>query len=223
MLAIRWKMDGFLPPHTRKKLGNDTTRNLMGFKDGTANVDAANGGLMDKLVWVGPHSDEPAWAHGGSYVAVRLIRMLVERWDRTPLGEQQEIFGRDKASGAPLGMAHEHDLPDYGSATNKIRTDAHIRLANPRTPATEANLILRRAYNYSRDVLTKAGQLDMGLAFVCFQSDLDAGFRAVQARLDGEPLEEYIKPFGGGYFFVLPGVRTADDYLGRSLIEGRAA
>ena len=223
LLAIRWKMDGFLPPHTLKKLGRDTIRNLMGFKDGTANIEAADKRLMDELVWVGARSDEPSWTHGGTYVAVRLIRMLVERWDRTPLGEQQEIIGREKTSGAPVGMAHEHDLPDYSAVDNRVRTDAHIRLANPRTPDSEANLMLRRPYNFSRDAVTKAGQLDMGLAFVCFQSDLDAGFRAVQARLNGEPLEEYIKPFGGGYFFVLPGAREADDYLGKGLVEGGAA
>ena len=220
-LSLRWKMDGFLPPHTLKKLGKDTIRNLMGFKDGTANIDAANAGLMDELVWVGAKHDEPNWAAGGSYQAVRLIRMLVERWDRTPLGEQQTIFGREKADGAPLGMAHERDIPNYSAdAQGKtIPTDAHIRLANPRTPETQANLILRRPYNFSRDNVTKAGQLDMGLAFICFQADLDAGFRAVQTRLNGEPLEEYIKPFGGGYFFVLPGVRDGDDYLAKGLIE----
>ena len=176
LLAIRWKMDGFLPPHTLKKLGKDTIRNLLGFKDGTANIDAADADLMNELVWVGAAHEEPAWAHDGSYIAVRLIRMLVERWDRTPLGEQQEIIGRQKASGAPLGMAQEHDLPNYASPDNKIPTDAHIRLANPRTPATQANLMLRRPYNYSRDAVTKAGQLDMGLAFICFQADLDAAF-----------------------------------------------
>ena len=221
LLAIRWKMDGFLPPHTLKKLGKDTIRNLMGFKDGTANIDATDTGLMNGIVWVGKGHDEPAWAHEGTYIAVRLIRMLVERWDRTPLGEQQEIIGRDKASGAPLGMAHERDLPDYAAPTNTIRTDAHIRLANPRTPGSEANLMLRRPYNFSRDAVTKAGQLDMGLAFICFQADLDAGFRAVQTRLNGEPLEEYIKPFGGGYFFVLPGARDGADYLGKGLVERR--
>ena len=83
--------------------------------------------------------------------------------------------------------------------------------------------MLRRPYNFSRDAVTKAGQLDMGLAFICFQADLDAGFRTVQARLNGEPLEEYIKPFGGGYFFVLPGVRDEADYLGKGLIERRSA
>lgn len=76
---------------------------------------------------------------------------------------------------------------------------------------------MRRSYNYSRGV-DNAGQLDMGLIFTCFQADLAAGFLTVQSRLDGEPLEEYIKPFGGGYFFVLPGVREPGDWLGRTLM-----
>ena len=221
LLSIRWKMDGFLPPHTLKKLGKDTVRNLLGFKDGTANLVASDKAVMDDLVWVGPGSQEPAWTQGGTYMVARMIRMTVERWDRTPLGEQQTIIGRSKMSGAPLGMANEHDLPRYtpDAQGETIPVDAHIRLANPRTPQTQANLILRRPYNYSRDAVTKAGQLDMGLAFVCFQADIDKGFKAVQARLNGEPLEEYIKPFGGGYFFVLPGVRDADDYLAKGLVD----
>ena len=218
-LALRWKMEGFLPPHTVKKQGRDTVRNLMGFKDGTANLDARDPALMDRNVWVQPGSGEPAWAVGGTYHAVRLIRMLAEHWDRTPLQEQQTIFGRDKAEGAPLGMSREHDAPDYAAdpAGERIPMDAHIRLANPRTEETKSSLILRRAFNYSRG-LTKAGQLDMGLLFGCFQSDLAKGFLAVQERLNGEPLEEYIKPFGGGYFFALPGVMGRDDFFGRALL-----
>ena len=48
----------------------------------------------------------------------------------------------------------------------------------------------------------------------------------MQNRLNGEPLEEYIKPVGGGYFYALPGYSDApDDYLGRQLIRelGRTA
>lgn len=216
-LALRWKMEGFLPPHTIKKQARDTVRNLMGFKDGTANLDPRDTSVMDRLVWTA--GDEPAWITGGSYQVVRLIRMLVERWDRTPLGEQQTIFGRDKAEGAPLGLAKEHDVPDYAAdpAGTGVPLNAHIRLANPRSAETQSSLILRRAYNYSRG-LTKAGQLDMGLIFGCFQADLAAGFLTVQDRLNGEALEEYIKPFGGGYFFALPGITKPGDILGRALL-----
>jgi deferrochelatase/peroxidase EfeB len=219
LLALRWKIEGFLPPHTIKKLGKDTVRNLLGFKDGTANLDARDTGLMNSIVWIEPDADEPAWTVGGSYQVVRIIRMLVEHWDRTPLGEQQTIIGRDKMSGAPLTMANEHDVPDYAADPDgqRIRLDAHIRLANPRTPRTDSNRILRRGYNFSRG-MTSAGQLDMGLLFVCFQADLTAGFLSVQKRLNGEPLEEYIKPVGGGYFFVLPGVAEGR-YLGEELLK----
>jgi Predicted iron-dependent peroxidase len=32
-------------------------------------------------------------------------------------------------------------------------------------------------------------------------------------------MERYIKPFGGGFFFVLPGMAKENDYLGRLLFE----
>ncbi|WP_283149571.1 iron uptake transporter deferrochelatase/peroxidase subunit [Silvimonas soli] len=220
LLAVRWKMDGFLPPHTLRKIGKESVRNLLGFKDGTANVDAQNQQLMNELVWVSSNSKEPAWAVGGSYQVVRVVRNLVEQWDRTPLKEQQQIIGRDKATGAPLGMDKEHDVPDFAANPHsaQVPMDAHIRLANPRTEATQRNLILRRGYNYSRGI-TKSGQFDMGLLFVAYQADLAAGFITVQNRLNGEPLEEYIKPIGGGYFFVLPGVKKSGDFLGQSLLS----
>jgi deferrochelatase/peroxidase EfeB len=221
LLALRWKLDGFLPPHTIKRAGKDTVRNLLGFKDGTANLAVSDTTMMERVVWVQPGSDEPAWAAGGSYQVVRIIRNLVERWDRTPLAEQQRIIGRDKMSGAPLGMNNEHDVPAFAANPQDVSVslDAHIRLANPRTKDSEANLILRRGYNYSRG-LSPAGQLDMGLLFVCFQSDLSAGFLTVQSRLSGERLEEYIKPVGGGYFFVLPGVPDEGSFLGQGIFVG---
>ncbi len=176
---------------------------------------------MNRIVWVQPGSDEPAWATHGSYQAVRIIRNFVERWDRTPLQEQQAIIGRVKATGAPLDAGRsEHDAPDYAKdgAGQRTPLDAHIRLANPRAPGSEVNLILRRPFNYSNGV-TKAGQLEMGLLFICYQANLEKGFITVQQRLDGEPLEEYIKPIGGGFFYTLPGVRDEGDWLGRALIE----
>ena len=127
-------------------------------------------------------------------------------------------------SGAPFDGSTESDVPNYAKDPDgKItRLDAHIRLANPRTAETNKNLMLRRPFNYSNGI-TKNGQLDQGLLFIAYQSDLEKGFITVQSRLNGEPLEEYIKPIGGGYFFVLPGARETGDYLGRKLAEAAAA
>lgn len=221
LLAPRWKLEGFLPPRPREQ----TPRNLLGFKDGTSNIQGHDDAAMNRHVWLDPdRQSEPRWAEGGSYQVVRIIRMLVERWDRTPLGEQETIFGRDKTTGAPLGTTGEHADPDYAADPHgkRIPLDAHMRLANPRTPETASSLILRRPFSYSLG-LSKAGQLDMGLLFICYQADLAAGFTAVQTRLNGEPLEEYIKPTGGGYFFALPGVREPTGFLGESLLIAAAA
>lgn len=225
LLLVRWKQEGTVPPQAPTKPGvpPQSARNFLGFRDGSANPDSNDNTLMNGIVWVQPGSDEPKWAVDGSYQAVRIIRNFVERWDRTPLQEQQSIFGRNKASGAPMDGHHETDVPDYSKdPEGKVtKLDAHIRLANPRTAETSKNLILRRPFNYSNGV-NKNGQLDMGLLFICYQSNLENGFIAVQTRLNGEPLEEYLKPIGGGYFFTLPGVRDDKDFIGRSLLNAAA-
>ncbi|WP_178113359.1 iron uptake transporter deferrochelatase/peroxidase subunit [Acerihabitans arboris] len=219
LLGVRWKREGFISAGAARSQGKETPINLLGFKDGTGNPDTRDPALMDRVIWVGTGADEPAWAVNGSYQAVRIIRFHVESWDRTPLHEQQTIFGRDKRTGAPLGMAREHDVPDYGQDPHGrvIPLDAHMRLANPRTPATQDSLMLRRGYSYSLGV-SRSGQLDMGLLFVCYQHDLAKGFLTVQQRLNGEALEEYIQPIGGGYFFALPGVAGPGGYLAQGLL-----
>ena len=222
LLLVRWKQEGTVPPQAPVKPGEpaQSARNFLGFRDGSANPDSNDNTAMNQIVWVQPDSGEPQWAVNGSYQAVRIIRNFVERWDRTPLQEQESIFGRNKASGAPMDGARETDVPDYSKDPHgKItKLDAHIRLANPRTAQTRNSLILRRPFNYSNGV-NKNGQLDMGLLFICYQRDLEQGFIAVQTRLNGEPLEEYLKPVGGGYFFTLPGVRDEQDFIGRSLLD----
>jgi deferrochelatase/peroxidase EfeB len=219
-LVLRWMVDGYARGIGAGQASEAATpRNLLGFKDGTANLDVDDDAVMDRHVWVGADDGEPAWAVGGSYQAVRIIRMFVEFWDRTQLAEQEGIIGRRKVSGAPLGMTGEFDDPNYAEDPDgkRIKLDAHIRLANPRTTETDQNLILRRGFNYSRG-FDGAGRLDQGLAFVAYQRSLEKGFLTVQNRLKGEPLEEYILPVGGGFFFTLPGVTGPDRFLGDALV-----
>jgi len=159
-----------------------------------------------------------SWLAGGTFGVIRVIRNRVEFWDRVGRPEQELMIGRDKARGAPLGRPSEQSDPDYDSDPKgeRIPLDAHIRLARPRTPKTESERILRRAYNYSRGI-DQAGQLDMGLLFVAFNRDVDKQFAKVQKRLAGEPLVDYVKPTGGGYFYMSRGARNSQEWVGADL------
>ncbi|MGI9598805.1 MAG: Dyp-type peroxidase [Acidimicrobiales bacterium] len=215
-LRLRWVQEGYNDFLAPADAGIAPTRNLMGFRDGTSNLDTADSEVMNEHVWVQSQDDEPDWAAGGTYVAVRIIRMLIEFWSAAALVRQEQIFGRHRQSGAPLGQTGEGDVPafaaDHSDETVPLRS--HIRLANPRTPGTAR--ILRRGFSYLNGA-DGAGALDEGLLFIAYQRALTTGFLNVQSRLEGEPLEDYIKPVGGGLFFVPPGPGD-DGWLGQSLL-----
>jgi deferrochelatase/peroxidase EfeB len=213
-MQILWRMDGFVSP--ARPAG--VPRNHFGFMDGIANPNVTDPAVANRLLWVSQGTGEPDWASGGSYHVCRIIRMLIEFWDRVSLNEQQTMIGRYRASGNVLGTGSLTAVPDFASDPKgkTIPLTAHIRLANPRTKSSEDSRIFRRGYNYDNGV-DLAGNLNMGLIFNCFQQNLVGQFIANQTRLIGEPMVDYISPIGGGYFFALPGVRDSSDWYASGL------
>ncbi|WP_406182472.1 iron uptake transporter deferrochelatase/peroxidase subunit [Streptomyces sp. NBC_01006] len=209
--AVRWSQLGFGKTSSTTP-DEQTPRNMMGFKDGTRNVAGTDAAALDKHVWVGDEAkDGSAWMAGGSYLVARRIRMHIETWDRTPLQEQEDIFGRDKAEGAPVGKSKERDEPFLKA----MKPQAHVRLAHPDT--NSGATILRRGYSFT-DGSDGLGRLDAGLFFLAYQRDVRKGFIPIQRNLSkNDGLNEYIQHVSSALFAVPPGVRDKDDWWGRAL------
>jgi deferrochelatase/peroxidase EfeB len=196
-------------PSTRARPGVADARGLLGFADGSQNIGVDREGL----IFTG--AEAPEWARGGSYLAVRLIRLKLERWDRLSRTAQEDSIGREKMSGAPIGGKHEEEVPTLDERTP---VDAHIRMANPRGPGDERRRFLRRPFVYANG-FDEYGLLDSGSVFLAFCRDLERQFATVKRRTRGQDLDEYMVAFGGGYFFCPPGVEGEGDYLARRLVE----
>ena len=214
-VVMRWSQLGFGRTATTSR-SQDTPRNLMGMKDGTANIRAEDTEAMDRFVWVG--DEGPAWMRGGSYLVTRRIRMLLEVWDRSSLEDQEQTIGRHKYSGAPLGGSDEFDPLDLDAQTDgkpTIPVDSHVRLASAKV---NGERILRRGYSFTDGVDESLGELEAGLFFIAFQRDPEKQFVAIQRRLgSSDALNEYIKHVGSALFAVPPGARQGG-YVGESLL-----
>jgi len=215
-VVMRWSQLGFGRTASTSR-GQDTPRNLMGFKDGTANIKAEDVAAMDRHVWVG--NEGPAWMRGGSYLVTRRIRMLLEVWDRSSLEDQEQTIGRAKYSGAPLGESEEFDPLDLDAERDgkpAIPADSHVRLASASVNSGER--ILRRGYSFTDGVDESLGELEAGLFFICFQKDPEKQFVAIQRRLgSNDALGEYIKHVGSAVFAIPPGAPPGG-YVGESLL-----
>ena len=55
------------------------------------------------------------------------------------------------------------------------------------------------------------------MLFVAFNRDNHAQFEQIQKRLEKEPMIDYVKPVGGGYFFVPRATSGSTDWIGSGL------
>lgn len=206
VVVLRWAQLGFGKTSSTSTT-QATPRNLMGFKDGTNNLKAENPAALDASVWIGAETDQP-WLRGGSYLVSRRITMRLEQWDRDRLSDQEDVIGRHKSSGAPLGTRAEFDTVPLDARSSDglpvVPVDAHIRLA---APASNAGIkLLRRGYSFTDGVNQDTGELDAGLFFIAFQQDPRTGFIPVNSRLAAhDALNEYIQHTSNGLFVCPPG------------------
>ncbi|WP_206243438.1 iron uptake transporter deferrochelatase/peroxidase subunit [Novosphingobium terrae] len=221
LVQPRWVQTGF---GAGGKPG-ETPRNLMGFKDGTMNPDTRDATAMGRFVWVG---DEGGWMKGGSYLVARPIRIALEHWDRMKLGFQEQVVGRHKRSGAPLGGSHEFEplrLDAVDADGNPvIPENSHTRLGAPQV--NDGAQILRRAYAYDNGVAHIAERwppwrqgvmMDAGLMFLAWQRDPRTGFVKIfenMAKFD--MMNQFVTHIGSGLFACPPGAR-AGGYVGETL------
>ncbi|WP_067546486.1 iron uptake transporter deferrochelatase/peroxidase subunit [Nocardia crassostreae] len=208
VVSVRWSQLGFGRTSSTTR-GQQTPRNMFGFKDGTRNLTADQTDLLDKWVWVAPE-DNPAeaqWLTGCSYLVARRIRMDIEPWDRASLSEQETIIGRTKGEGAPLGQSKEFDEPDFritSGGTPVIDTTAHVRLAHPDN--LDGVQLLRRGYNFT-DGFDGFGHLDAGLFFLAYCRNAHKQFVPMQRALAAtDAMMEYIVHTGTALYACPPGL-----------------
>lgn len=214
--TLRWQQLGFGRTSSTSR-AQKTPRNLMGFKDGTANIRAEESEAMETFVWVQP-DDGYDWMTDGSYLVARRIQILFDVWDATSLEGQEQVIGRRKDSGAPLGQGDEYDPIDldarrHGSPV--IPESAHVRLASSQENAGQR--ILRRGYSFAEPPEPGSGQIEAGLFFIAFQRDPRRQFVPIQRRLaSSDALNHHILHTASALFACPPGVKKGG-FIGEGL------
>lgn len=197
--VVRWSQRASM----RRWPGESPTgrpRNLLGFKDATANP--RRGKDLDRHVWV--TRGERSWMLGGTFLVVRRVRVLLDAWSALSLEAQERVIGRHRDSGAPLGRRHEFERIRLDDKI--VPADAHARVAAPQ--ANAGVTILRRGYSYDNG-LDAHGDRDAGLLLLLYQRDPRRQFVPLQRRLaECDALTPFTRPVASAIFAVPPGARA---------------
>jgi Dyp-type peroxidase family len=222
-----WVQTGAQRYNTRQS-GNPRheTRALIGFLDGTSNLDPSQPG--DRALIFTDHTDttypplptsdqysgatfppdlrqppteaEPAVLDAGSYLAVEVFLNKTSEWDAQSRADQERSVGQDKQTGQRLPNAEP---------------DSHVLKSNPGRPEDAQRRFLRRGYALVRPEGTA---LARGLVFMAFGRTLSTQVEFVQRAWINNPnfpqngagrdllLERFVQPrlLSGGFYFAPP-------------------
>lgn len=217
--VVRWSQTGF----NERAVTAGTPRNLLGFKDGTVNP---VGEQLEEFVWVGADQDQ-TWMESGTYVVVRRIRLLLDRWDALSGHAQEQIIGRHKLSGAPLGAGAEHDPLPLGArsadGSKVIGSNAHVRLASAQD--NWGQMLLRRSYSFDDGVMTttasqRPGAPDAGQLFVAYQQNPRIAFVPIYSRLSRhDAMAPFVIHTGSAVAAIPPGAEGPGHVVGETLFS----
>jgi len=225
--TLGWVQQGF----SSAPSGGGTPRNLMGFKDGSANP-AVGTAEFDARVWA--VDAEPSWFEGGTYLVFRKIRVRLPDWSMLTAEDQNLTFGRERDSGVPLSGGGEFDHPDFEAVDDAglpaVPADAHIAVVHDAA-------MVRRGFNYDYGYLTQAevssdaatdghvdGHMhaehpyDAGLLFASFQADPQVFVDSQEKMAAADRLMEFIVAEGSAVFALPPGAAEGG-FVGEGLFK----
>ncbi|MFH8553374.1 Dyp-type peroxidase [Streptomyces celluloflavus] len=192
-LRERWRQSGRRGPNIPVDKGISAPQNLLGFIDGI--VGPHTTAEHQRHLWLAG----PAPVAGGTLAVLRRMELDLPRFAALSVADQEAVFGRRRATGAPLSGGTIASAPNLGAKTPDGRylvpADAHIRRANPNVVG--AGLMLRRSY--STDEPTP------GLLFISFQNDLRTFTSTLAHMDDSDALLRFTTTTASATFLILPG------------------
>ncbi len=213
-IAVRRVERGYARPDSREPSG---------FEDGLSNPHGGPPAFeMEKLVYVRPEDDEPAWCLDGTYLAYRKIRRRLADFFKLADAQRAAVFGVDAKTGnrLPNAAAHAH-APKINPRRN--HPDLFGTMDNERR-------FLRRPYFFN-DGLDAEGEEVRGLHHMSFVRRLTDQYEwpvlMWQTNPDfpapgagGDKLYEIggAANIGGGYYFMPP-APPANAPIGAGLLD----
>lgn len=183
-------------------------RNWLGFHDGVSNLKSRE---RSHVISIDPRklSLHERWTLNGTYLTFMRIYIDLEKWDDTPVSEQEIIIGRDKITGCPLigidkngapikdprcpvhgtsevidrGNEHFRDHPPYwNSIANRGLQDSHIERNRSMDKVPVGDRRSSRIFRQGFEFLERSKHnpgFVVGLNFVSFQNTPERLFKTL--------------------------------------------